>query len=231
MYSTQKSTLLRASVFLALNLCLALPFIYSAASASSEPDNDKQRLSDYWQEAGKHFNLACEKGSEFKQINQKTLDLKTGTFLIESQGGLELQLPWSVMSMPGKSMVLIRISKDGSERIYCLVDSVNVACEKRSISMRCGDELLLTDHNPQRELGGEYAVMVRQLRISSLADKIQAATMEFSIVQAMMREPLLNQISHSTHPHDRVLRTRLLKAAAIFQMFPSRGQYFLPAGN
>ncbi len=214
---------------LILSLFVLLSFSSAALSASSEAEKERGKLSDYWQEAGKHFNLACENGSDFKALSDKILDLKIGTFLIESQGGLELKLPQSVIDMPGKAMILVRIERDGSERVYCLFESVAVSSAKREIQLRCGDEVLLSDHVPKgHELVGEYEVMVRQLRSTALTEKLQVTTMEFSIVQAMLREPLLNHVSHSDHPHDRVLKSRLLKSAAIFQMFPSRGQYFLP---
>lgn len=215
---------MRKTVFLLSFILMAqLAAPVSSQSAEERPKVDKQeKLSQFWQEHGSHFNLAIELGAGFKKVSDHSLELNSGTFLVESKGHLSVQLPLSSWELPSKTMVLIRVSP-GSERLYCLLESATAVSHKHNIAIRCGEEVLITKHMPApHELTGEFDVGVRQLRATDLAEDRKVATMEFSIVQAMEREPLLSQISHSKHSHDKALRERLLKAAAVLNYVTSR---------
>ncbi len=183
-------------------------------------------LSKYWEEDGKNYNLACEIGSRFNKISETELELLQGVFLIESESDCKIRLRMSEVELPEKSMILVR-QAPGEERVYCLLENATVRCLDRQISLRYGEEYLLVDHKPRAdELAGDYEVGIRQLRAFDLSDMRKLMVMEFSLIQAMEREPLLTQIVHSKHRHDCALRNRLLKLAAILnQVTNQHGPY------
>ncbi|MBX9687451.1 MAG: hypothetical protein K2X27_12160 [Candidatus Obscuribacterales bacterium] len=193
-----------------------------ALSAEKEEKKNSKNLSDYWQETGKDFNLARESDSVMQKISENELELMHGTFLIESQGDLTLKLPMAQVQMPGQAMLLLRVNP-GNERFYCLLENANVISEKSNLPLRCGEEFVLLDRYPRpNDLTGEFNVGIRQLKPHDLGENRKGASMEFSIVQAMDREPLLHHVAHSKHSHDKFLRSKLLKAAAVLNIVTSK---------
>lgn len=196
------------------------------ASAQKPISKNNFNLSQHWQEDNKHYNLACDLGAKFTKSGDRLLSLESGTFLIECETPISLKTPMSTIHLRANSMVLVRV-QEGRERTYVLLETAHISCQHRSMSLRYGEEALVTDHAPFRgELAGESDVGLRQLRVHDLKDNHKLITMEYSLVQAMEREPLLTQIVHSEHNHDKFLRDKLLKAAAVLNMVTSRhGQY------
>jgi len=196
------------------------------AQASSSESKEESGLSEYWQEDGKKYNLACENGSKLEKISESELSLKSGSFLIESEGNITLTTPEAILHLKPRSMALVRI-QPGSERFCCMLENLTLECHKRSLSLLYGEEVLLADHKVNgEELRGDYSVGVRRPSVIDLTDQWRLARMEFSLLQAVEREPLLVQISHSKHSHDKFLRDKLLKTAAILNMFTTgHGQY------
>lgn len=194
----------------------------TTAACKEEAEKSKQQLSQFWKEDGKRYNLATSIDATFNKVSDEKLVFGVGTFLVESEHDLTIQLPMAKLQLVPKSMALIRI-QPGSERIFCLLETLTVECEKRSAALRCGEEALLTDHPPDAgDLSGEFEVGVRQLRAYELSQTRKLSTMEFSLIQTMEREPLLSQITHSKHKHDRFLRDKLIKAAAVLNYVTNR---------
>ena len=183
-------------------------------------------LSEHWQEDGKHYNLACSPDSVFRKSDERILVLDSGTFLIESESPITLKTPMSVIHLRSKSTVLVKV-RTGQERTYVLLETAHVVTDHHTASLRFGEEALVTDHAPFRgELAGESDVGLRQLRVFELENNRKMVTMEYSLVQAMEREQLLGQIVHSNHQHDKFLREKLMKCAAVLNMVTSKhGQY------
>ncbi len=194
--------------------------------ASSDVEKSKSKLSEFWTDDEKDFNLAIENGSEFSKVSDDVLQLKKGSFLVESEGAVSLRLPMSELQLKPKTIILVRITNN-SERFFCLLDEAVLTVSGKSFIIHCGEESLLSDHNPRpSELTGENEVWVRQGIGTDIADDRKLAMMEFSIIQAMEREPLLYQVSHSKHGHDRALRDKLLKAVAVLNFVTNKhGQY------
>lgn len=194
----------------------------STSSGTEEKKTKESNLSQFWQDDGKSYNLAVEIGASYKKQKEDELELSSGSFLVESKDALLLHLPMSTWKLKPKSMILVRVSPE-AERLYCLLDSASANCEGKSITLHLGEEILIVNHMPKpEEISGEFDIGVRQLRAFDLTETRKVASMEFSIVQAMEREPLLSQISHSKHAHDRALKSRLLKAAAVLNYVTSR---------
>lgn len=216
------------SAIFAASLCTTINSALALHSSSEEPkkSKSKSKLSEFWSEDEKNFNLAVENGSEFTKISEEMLILKSGTFLVESEGAMTLALPMSKIQLRPKTILLVRVTP-GSERLYCLLDAAVLTTETKSFNLQCGEEVLLTNHRPTpAEITGEFDVWVRQGRGEDISDDRKLAVMEFSIIQAMEREPLLSQVSHSRHGHDRSLREKLLKAVAVLNFVTTRhGQY------
>lgn len=199
------------------------PNIEQAAQKTSKQNFN---LSQHWQEDDKDYNLACDTSAKFVKTGDRIITLESGTFLIECEAAITLKTPMSTIHLKPDAMVLLRV-QEGRERTYVLLESAHINSQHHSMALRCGEECLLTDHPPYRgELAGESDVGLRQLRVHDLKENHKLITMEYSLVQAMEREPLLNQIIHSEHNHDKTLRDKLLKAAAVINMVTGRhGQY------
>lgn len=199
----------------------------SETKAPSSFDSKVGRmLSDHWQEDDKHYNLACDKEAVFTKAGEKVVVLESGSFLIEAESPISLKTPMSTIQLRAKSMVLVRV-RPGSERTFVLLETAHVVTDKKTAPLRYGEECLVTDHAPYRgELAGESDVGLRQLRVFELENNRKMVTMEYSLIQAMEREPLLGQIVHSNHSHDKFLKSKLLKSAAVINMVTSKhGQY------
>ncbi len=183
-------------------------------------------LSQHWQEDDKDYNLASEIGSKFTKTGDRIITLESGTFLIECESAITLKTPMSTIHLKPDAIILVRV-QEGRERTYVLLETAHINSQHHTMALRCGEECVLTDHPPFRgELAGESDVGLRQLRVHDLKENHKLITMEYSLVQAMEREPLLNQIIHSEHSHDKTLRDKLLKAAAVINMVTGRhGQY------
>lgn len=206
--------------------CIALCLTPLKAAEETSTEQEEPEVSKFWQEHSNDFNLAVEVGASVKKLTDKSVELKSGTVLVESKGRLTVHMPMSTWTLKPHSMALMRTDK-GIERVYCLLEAASAECEGHKIVLRMGEEALVTDHVPRyQEVTGEFEVGVRRQRPRDLNDKRHLDLMEFSIVQAMEREPLLSQISHSKHSHDLALRERLLKtAAAILLVTGKHGQY------
>lgn len=228
-YSFQISTI---CFFLSLSAHCALATESESPAKDSEQavaEEEKKKasaaeknLSQFWQDNAQGYNLAVEIGANFKKQTESELELNSGSFLVESKNTVTLHLPMSTWKLKPKSMLLVRVSPD-SERLYCLLDAASATCEGKAISLGLGEEVLISTRIPKpEELAGEFDVGVRLPRAFDISDNRKVASMEFSIVQAMEREPLLSQISHSKHAHDKALKARLLKAAAVLNFVTSR---------
>jgi hypothetical protein len=185
-------------------------------------DSGGEHLSQFWQDNSKGYNLAVEIGAKYKKEGESELELHSGSFLVESKDTVILRLPMSTWKLKPKSMLLVRVAPE-AERLYCLLDQASATCEGKNIPLRLGEEVLISTHIPKpEEVAGEFDVGVRLPRAFDLSENRKVSSMEFSIVQAMEREPLLSQISHSKHAHDKALKLRLLKAAAVLNYVTSR---------
>lgn len=219
------------SLIKSLSILLFVSVLVLASPVANAESEKKSSLSEYWQEDGKKYNLACENGSSFKKVEEDTLELNSGTFLVEAEGALKLKLPLLTLDMRPRSMVLIR-NTPGRNRIYGLLETASAVCDKHEVPLHCGEELLFSDHMPTpNELTGEFDVGVRKLVAVEISEFRKVATMEYSMLQAMTREPLLMQISHSRHSHDKFLKDKVLKSAASIEFATSRhGPYQGSAG-
>lgn len=215
----------RSQNLLAIFAALFLTLVASAQSKEKSQGSAQKKvsvLSKFWQEDGKHYNLASLDGSQFSKLGENELAFKEGSVLIECEQDSTVSLPLSKIEMPAHAMALIRVSA-GAERIYCLLESVKIIAKNKSCDLRCGEEALLTDHLPQAlEFAGEFDVGVRQIRSVEIDEQLKLSSMEFSLIQSMEREPLLAQITHSGHKHDRFLREKLIKAAAVINYVTNR---------
>ena len=210
-------------------LLLLLTLVYSAFSvtggpaiAKSENEKAEKNLSQFWQESGRHYNIAVEIGASFKKVSENELAFDNGSFLIESKGQLQIHLPMCTWQMQPRSMILVRIA-EGSERLYCLLGGSSAISPENKVPLAVGEEMLILKRRPdESDPGGEFDIGVRQLHMYNLNKSSQMLIMEFSIPEAMEKEALLSQISHSRHAHDRALRERLIKAAAILNMVTTK---------
>lgn len=183
-------------------------------------------ISEHWHKNGAEFNLAISADARFKEISPGNLELSFGTLLIEARKPLIIKTELAEYKMKPSSLILYRI-QGGLDRVFVILEGLDVQCQDIAAQLRFGEEAVVSDHEPtQSEIMGEEELGVRQVKVHNLKGGGTLSTMEFSLIQAVEREPLLQKITHSRHPHDKGIKAKLLKSAAVLNMVTAgHGQY------
>lgn len=186
------------------------------------PEAVERDLSSGWVSSTKAYNLAAPPDAKFKELESTRLELESGTILIEALKPTTVVTPMSEFQLKPKSLVLIRVC-NGTDRALALLENAAVTTNKRSTEVRFGEQVLVTERAPgPAEMVGEERIGIRQIRQHPLGHDRYISIMEFSLVQATERIPIVSQVIHSGHAHDKALKQRLLKAAAVLNMVTSR---------
>lgn len=193
-----------------------------SAPKAVAPEAVERELSAGWTSSTKSYNLAAPADAKFKEVSPARLELESGTVLIEALKPTTVVTPLSELELKPKSLVLVRASH-GADRALALLENAEVTASKRSTEVRFGEQVLVTERAPSHaELVGEEQIGIRQIRQHPIGNDRYISIMEFSLVQATERIPIVSKVIHSGHAHDKALKQRLLKAAAVLNMVTSR---------
>lgn len=184
-------------------------------------------LSGGWIASTKAYNLAGSPSTtRFKEHSESTIEIDAGVVFIEALKATKIITPLAEYTLKPKSLVFLRIEK-GAEKVLAMLENVNIITAKRSTELRFGEEAFVTEHQPTPgELVGEEQLGIRQLRTHQVTPDRHIAIAEFSLIQATERIPLVSSVIHSGHVHDKALKSKLLKAAAVLNMVTSRHGYY-----
>lgn len=181
--------------------------------------------SEAWQSINAHRKLTASSACEFNETADGAV-LKSGALMVDSKNAYSIRSNLAVVAGSNGSLLFARILPD-CEHVFVLLGSAKLIVGNHTTSMRAGEEAAVADHNLNaKELLGEDFVGRRRLRMVKLDDDKAMSLSEFSIIQAVEREPELYRLFHSTDPRDKAAKERLLKEAAILNFVTgSHGPY------
>jgi hypothetical protein len=193
-----------------------------SATNDAVPNRVDRDLSPGWTASTKNYNLAQAEGTHFKEHSESKLELAEGELFLEALKPVVIVTPLAEYHLKAKSLCYLHVKK-GNERILALLEGATVVSHKRSTEVRFGEEAVLTEHSPSHnDVVGEHGIGIRQLRTHPISSNRHLSIAEFSLIQATERVPLMSKIIHSGHAHDKAIKTKLIKCAAVLNMVTSR---------
>ncbi len=205
-------------------ICSSWLFLLPGAGTAYS-DNSQAIDGSAWKERSSELKIAVCQGAQYKRAGT-VVELSEGSMLLEAVKPAVIKTPLSLLEVRCRGLVFVRVST-GAERIFVFLESARLICGKHFVGLGSGEEAYVADHEPQvREILVDDAIGRRRARVVKLGEGKGLAMSEFSMVQAMEREPVIYQVIHSGDPQDLALRDKLVKTAAVLNYVTSRhGQY------
>lgn len=208
--------------------CLFLGGPPSGFAAGNDAKSDQPGQT-FWTEGGHEFRYRAAAGADLKAAGKNRLEISSGKLLLESTGPCVVATPIADIFIKRKALVLIRASQNAS-RCLVLWDSdlgaVTVVCQKRHVRLGPGDEALVTDHEPKGSEVMEDDIGRRRIKVHVLGSGKAFTTAEFSLLQALDRDPLLHEMFKSPDDRDRILKEKIIKIAAVLNMVTGRHGFY-----
>lgn len=209
--------------------CLSLLFWSPALFAGTNPTSDREGPAN-WREREHSWRYMAEAGSEVKEHGNSRLELRHGQLLVEAARAGVVATPAADIYLKRRALVLLRV-KEHSTRILVIwdngVSAVSVVCDRHHVRLGPGDEALLADHHPdQGEIMEEDEIGRRRIQVSNLGNGKTVTTAEFSLLQALEREPLLCEAFRAPDERDRALKEKILKTAAVLNLVTARRGFY-----
>ncbi|MBI4533017.1 MAG: hypothetical protein HY711_03640 [Candidatus Melainabacteria bacterium] len=211
-----------ATFFLVVYLLLAPQGLARGDDAQGQPRD--------WQGDNGGLRYRAAPGSDFQVPHRNRLNLISGEILVEATGSGVVSCPVAEVYVKRRSVVLF-VARQGTMRCQVLWDagigSVTIICHKHRVKLGPGDEALVTDHDPDyREIMMSDDIGRRRIKVHNLVEGKAITTAEFSLLQALERDPLLYDVFHSSNPHDKSLLENILKTAAVLDMVTAGHGYY-----
>ena len=186
---------------------------------------EEDLLAPPWQTVESGVRMSTSAGSHFSREG-RSVKMDEGTLLLEADQPTTIQTPLSTLQVRAKSVVYIKVHH-GNEHFFVLLGPAELKTGKHSAPLSSGEEAILLDHEPAySDLVGQDDIGRRRIRVNKLSESESLALSEFSLIQAVEREPMLYRLVHSTDAHDKSVRERLIKMAAVLNIVTGRhGQY------
>jgi len=128
--------------------------------------------------------------------------------------------------MKKRALAFFRVKPD-MERCFDFLENVTVHYDKHTFALRPGEEAILAKKEPSyADILVDDDIGRRRVRLHKLSHDKGIALTEFSLVQAIEREPLIFPLVHSKDTKDKALKNRLLKMAAVLNMVTSRHGHY-----
>lgn len=204
---------LLVSAAAAVNLCGV------CVAASQDDANPK------WEQVENRMRFTVSDSAKYA-VKGDEVSISEGELMVDAVANTRIKTRLSTIEAKSKSLVYVR-SRAGTEHIFILLGSAPVVVDHHKELLNAGEEAVVTDHKPNyRDLVGDDDIGRRRLRTQPLVAGKHFATAEFSLIQAVEREPLIYRIFHSADSEDRLLKGRLIKTAAVLNIVTARhGQY------
>lgn len=202
------------SLFAAAVVCL-----YPAAVLAAD------QRTDAWQNVDEHRRVSASDDARY-QDEGKQIKLESGGIMIENLDDRSVATELGSVEPRKRSLAFIRY-RQGCEHVFALLGPTTIRVHGRATTINAGEEAIIANHEPTYEglLGADY-IGRRRLRMNKLPEGESLGLAEFSLVHAVEREPVLYRLLHSQDPHDKALRDRLIKTAAILNYVTAgHGQY------
>jgi hypothetical protein len=224
----------KAILLLLISLCLIIPgsagTLSDAADAKAEKRKVKTQKESPWKGDKTGFYYRMTPGTEFKHHDKHHIELVSGQILIDAHHTIYVDSPLASVQLKRGALVLFRIS-NGVERFMVVHDnghgSAQIVCKKFSVTIGPGEEAMITHHEPShREILETDDIGRRRVKMHLVGDDHHITTSEYSILQALERDPLLFEISKAQHHHDRVLKSKIIKTAAVLSHLTSHHGFY-----
>ncbi len=208
--------------------CLLFGSPPAALSAGTELKSD-QAGQTFWTEGEHAFRYRAVAGAEMKVTGKDRLDISSGKLLLETTGPCVVTTPISEIFIKRNALVLIRAEQNAAR---CLVlwdndlGAVTVVCQKRHARLGPGEEAFVTDHDPKGSEIMADEIGRRRIKVHVLGSGKAMTTSEFSLLQALERDPLLYEMFRSPDDRDRILKEKIIKIAAVLNMVTGRRGYY-----
>jgi len=207
--------------------CLLLAGAPASSAGGLELDNQPGQT--VWTEGDHVFRYRAASATELKITGKDRMELTSGNLLLETTGPCEVTTPIADIFIRRKALVLIH-AKQTSARCLALWDNdlgaVTVVCQKRHVRLGPGQEAFVTDHDPKGSEIMEDEIGRRRVKVHVLGSGKAVTTDEFSLLQALERDPLLHEVFRSPDARDRLVKEKIIKIAAVLNMVTGRrGSY------
>lgn len=203
-----------------------------ALAPQSSPSGNERAFEDVpaWHGSKDTVLYRSAPGAEIRQLAPDRIALERGEAVFEPEHPVAIVTPLAEAHLVRKAAVLFRV-QPGSERLMVLWDkgdnSVTVICKQRRLSLGSGNEVLIADHAPNyHEVTEPGDIGRRRIKLHTIGGQAHAVTSEFSLMQALERDPLLYDLSHSKEPRDRALTVNILKTATVLNMVTAGHGYY-----
>lgn len=210
-----------------------VPVALVLTSFNACPAKDKDAVeSQFVEQSGEsrlesHYAATVGDDGQLSIVSPQEVELKSGSALVEAKEASDVIAGKSRASMKKGSLALFRV-EGTTARCFVLLGTVKIhAGDKLRAEPNAGTEVVLADHHPdQHELLYRDELGRRNPKLHKLENGLFLATAEFSLVQALDREPLVAALVHSKEPRDKNLKNKLIKTAAVLNMVTShKGHY------
>lgn len=155
------------------------------------------------------------------------VEVKRGSALIKAKEPMTVVTGRFKTEMKKNSLALFRI-ENNTARCFMLLGQAKVKVKDNfHILPSAGTEVILADHDPSMgELLYHDELGRRNKKTHMLEPGLFIVSFEFSLIQALDREPLVYALAHSHEPSDCKFKNRLIKMAAVLNMVTANhGQY------
>lgn len=208
----------RALVIVVASLAMAVVPAVSAAE-------DEDPLAPAWQTVEPEVRMSTSKGSHFTRQGN-AVKLEEGILVLDAEQAALIETPLARLGPRRKAVVYVKVRR-GIEHFFVLLGPAEIKVGKHTAQLNSGEEAIVLDHEPgYSDLVGQDDIGRRRIRMTKLSESESMALSEFSLIQAVEREPMLYRLVHSTDVHDKSVRERLIKMAAVLNIVTGRhGQY------
>ncbi len=185
---------------------------------------------DAWQNVNEYRRLSASDDARYEEKKGQE-ELQLGGLMIENLDDCTIKTGLSLVEPRRKSLVFVR-RKPTCDHVFVLLGNTAVQVGAHVTQLNAGEELIVVGHDCKdpSEIFGDDSIGRRRLKMVTIPSGQTIGVAEFSLVQAMEREPVLYRLLHSTDNHDKALKERLLKTAAILHFVTgNHGQYMPPA--
>jgi hypothetical protein len=182
-----------------------------------------------WQKVDDHRRLSVSDDIRYEDGNNG-FTITEGAALILPSSDFQVNTPLSKVQAKGNSLIFVRVH-GGAVHAFVLMGNATLKVGDKSFPIVDGEEAMVSDHKPyiNQELMQADKIARRRLMQNDLGNGGYVGLAEFSLMQAAQHEPLIHHLVYSRDSHDKSLRDRVIKTAAVLNVVTARhGGYMAP---
>jgi hypothetical protein len=202
----------------------------AAAARKQSPNNELQLDKMQITSNGEPARILGDDNTEFTIQKSGQLKLSKGTLFVHSNDELAIATPLAEVH-DTKGVALGLVADNGKTRIQVLSGTkpVSVVAAKHIMPLKCGKEILITNHKPtQKEAVPADEVGRRGMSAIALGDGMGAVLGDFSIFSVLTGAKHMLPLTQPSSLAEQRIHAQILKSAAVVQqVFGGRGRYYV----